>query len=152
MLGNRSVAAAAPSSSRSRAAELPSRQRARRTNDPLAGLDLNTARGRRIADLVRAYLQMLGNPADIERQAAVIAAAELQVLAEEARTGALKEAGHADLDQVIRLQGAADRAVRRLGLPKASPTSSPTLAQYLAAKAPAATQPDMPDDDDEAAG
>jgi hypothetical protein len=131
MLENRSAAAGVPSSSRPRTAELPSRQRARRTNDPLAGLDLNTARGRRCGDFVRAYLQMLGNPADIERQAAVIAAAELQVLAEEARTTALRDAGHADLDQVIRLQGAADRAVRRLGIkPAAKPAFVPLRERW----------------------
>jgi hypothetical protein len=134
MLENRSAAAAAPSSSRSRTVELPSRQRARRTNDPFANIETNTARGRRVADLVRAYLRALDNPADIERQAAVIAAAELQVLAEEARTGALK--GHADLDQVIRLQGAADRAVRRLGVKpgKAAVPAEDELDVYLRAK------------------
>jgi hypothetical protein len=118
---------------RSTVAGLPPAQRARRTNDPLAGIRTNTARGRRIADLVRAYLLALGNPTEIERQAEVIAAAELQVLAEEARSLALKQVGHADLDQVIRLQGAADRAVRKLGLPdrKREP-EGPTLADILA--------------------
>jgi len=48
-------------------------------------------------------LRALGNPTEIERQAAVIAAAELQVLAEEARAAALKQGG-GDLDQVIRVQ------------------------------------------------
>ena len=96
MLENRLAAIAAPSISRTRVDELPSRQRARRTNDPLAEIGTNTARGRRVADLVRAYLRALGNPANIEQQAAVIAAAELQVLAEEARGAALKETGRAD--------------------------------------------------------
>jgi hypothetical protein len=91
-------------------------QRARRSNDPFADINTKTARGRRLADLTRAYLQALSNPPEIERQAEVIATAELQVLAEEARALALKAVGHADLDQVIRLQGAADRAVRKLGL------------------------------------
>jgi hypothetical protein len=138
MLENRSVSITASSTSRTSSAELPSRQRAKRTNDPFAGIDLNTARGRRVADLVRAFLLALENPAGIEQQAAVIAAAELQVLAEEARAIALKRSGHADLDQVIRVQGAADRAVRRLGIKagKAS-TLGPTLAEYLSAKSKA---------------
>ncbi len=141
MLENRSAAVNAPSPGQPPGVGLPSRQRARRTNDPLSGIDLNTARGRRIADLVRAYLAALGNPTEIERQAAVIAAAELQVLAEEARASALKEAGHADLDQVIRLQGAADRAVRRLKL-SARRIPERTLAEYLAATAEQATHED----------
>ncbi len=107
---------ARPSPLRPLGAELPSRQRAKRTNDPLANINTNTASGRRVADLVRAFLRALDNPSGIEQQAAVIAAAELQVLAEEARTAALKEPGQVDLDQVIRMQGAADRAVRRLGV------------------------------------
>jgi len=128
---NRPVAVATSSTSRLRNVDLPSRQRARRTNDPLASIDMNTARGRRVADLVRAYLRSLGNPAGIEQQAAIIAAAELQVLAEEVRTTALRDAGHADLDQVIRLQGAADRAVRRLGIkPAAKPAFVPLRERW----------------------
>lgn len=133
MLENRLAAIAAPSISRTRVDELPSRQRARRTNDPLAEIGTNTARGRRVADLVRAYLRALGNPANIEQQAAVIAAAELQVLAEEARGAALKETGRADLDQVIRVQGAADRAVRALGLDrKREPEATESFATIAA--------------------
>jgi hypothetical protein len=131
MLENRAATIRQPSLARALGVELPSRQRARRTNDPLATIETNTARGRRIADLVRAYLKALGNPTDIERQAAVIAADELQVLAEEARAAALKS-GSPDLDQVERVQGAADRAVRRLGIkPGAARSNEPDLATYL---------------------
>ncbi len=130
----RSVITDRPARKRSALAVASPTQRARRTNDPLADINTKTARGRRIADLVRAYLSALGNPIEIERQAAVIAAAELQVLAEEARALALKQIGHADLDQVIRLQGAADRAVRKLGLNHKRGEPEPTLAEYLAAR------------------
>jgi hypothetical protein len=111
----------------------PPRQRARRTNDLFASLEMNTARGRRVGDLVRAYFKALGHPTDVERQAAVIAAAELQVLAEEARSAALKS-GTPDLDQVVRVQGAADRAVRRLGIKPGKP-ATPSLAEHLARRA-----------------
>jgi hypothetical protein len=110
----------------------PKRQRARRTNDPFAGLDKLTARGRRTADLVRAYLVALGNPDSIGRQAAAIAAAELQVLAEEARAAALRDGASADLDRVVRMQGAADRALKRLGIKPAAAPKPPTLAEHLA--------------------
>jgi hypothetical protein len=143
---NRPAAAATSSTSRPHLADLPAAQRARRTNDPFANIETNTARGRRVGDLVRAYLRALGNPASIEHQAAIIAAAELQVLAEEARTTALRDSGRADLDQVIRLQGAADRAIRRLGLAdQKRPAAGPTLAEYLAAKAPAEAAEDEPE-------
>jgi hypothetical protein len=136
MQANRPVAVTRPSPCRSLSVDLPKRQRARRTNDPFANLDMNTARGRRTADLVRAYLGALSYPADIERQAAVIAAAELQVLAEEARAAALKEGAAADLDRVVRMQGAADRAVRRLGIKPGGPKPQ-TIKDYLAARGPA---------------
>ena len=135
---NRPVAVASSSTSRPHLAELPSRQRARRTNDPFANIETNTARGRRVADLVRAYLRALGNPANIERQAAVIAAAELTALAEEARATALRDASRADLDQVLRVQGVADRAVRRLGIkPSNQPAPVESFAD-IAARAQAA--------------
>jgi hypothetical protein len=55
-------------------------------------------------------------------------------------------------DDIVRLTNAAMRLLA--GLRKKhqrQPTPGPTLAQYLAAKkAPAAAQPDTPDDDDEA--
>lgn len=127
------VAVTEPSNSTARAEpQLASRQ-ARRTNNPLAGIDTNTGRGRRIADLVRAYLRALGNPGDIERQAAVIAAAELQVLAEEARAAALRQPGQADLNQVVRMQGAADRAVKALGIKPGAADAEPTFSDVLRA-------------------
>jgi hypothetical protein len=141
MFENRSAAVTSLSSSRALGVELPKKQRARRTNDPFSEFDTNTSRGRRLADLTRAYLVALGNPPEIERQAEVIAAAELQVLAEEARALALKQVGHSDLDQVIRLQGAADRAVRKLGLDRsreAAPAKAISLDEYLAATEAAA--------------
>jgi hypothetical protein len=156
MLANRTAAVADTPPSRQRGAELPSRQRARRTNDPLANLDMNTARGRRVADLVRAYLHALGNPSDVDRQAAIIAAAEMQVLAEEARASALKQPGTIDLDQVVKIQGAADRAVRRLGIKPTAPKPD-ALREYLerhaantAATVPASAPASVRSPDDQA--
>jgi hypothetical protein len=136
MLENRAVINASPPLARAAPGPLAPCQRARRTNDPLATIETNTARGRRVADLVRAYLKALGNPVDIERQAAVIAAAELQVLAEEARSAALKS-GSPDLDQVVRVQGAADRAVRRLGIKPGAAAPQLSMRERLIAEAEA---------------
>jgi hypothetical protein len=144
MLTNRATSAPEAPASRSLGGQRAAALRARRTNDPLAGIDTNTARGRRTADLVRAYLASLGNPAEIERQAAAIAAAELQVLAEEARATALKEGASADLDRVVRMQGAADRALKRLGIKAPAPATSPSLspAAYLAGRAGLSSTPE----------
>jgi len=129
--------AASPLSHRAPSAASPACQRARRTNNPLADVNLNTARGRRIADLTRSYLAALGNPADAGRQAAIIAAAELQVLAEEARAAALSEPGVADLEMIIRMQGAADRALRRLGIKSAAGPKPLSLRERLLSEAAA---------------
>jgi hypothetical protein len=131
LVENRSLAVTAPPVDRAARADVPNSQRARRTNDPLSGMNMNTARGRRCADLVRAYLKSLGDPYDAGRQAAVIQAAELQVIAEETRAVALREPGKADLDAVVRIQGSADRALRRLGI-KPGHAKPETLAEYLA--------------------
>jgi hypothetical protein len=97
----------------------PTRQAAR-TNDLFAAFDLQTARGRRIADIARKLLIALGNPTDTLVQAQIIQAAELTVLCEDARTEALNaepgKAKKAALDQVIRLQPQVDRAYARLGM------------------------------------
>ncbi|MGB7099984.1 MAG: hypothetical protein WBD95_14630 [Xanthobacteraceae bacterium] len=120
---------------------LPSKRRSRRTNNVLAGIDVNTAIGRRVADLVRGYLAALGNPQDVGRQAAVIAAAELLVLAEETRAAALRDPLAADLDNLVRVQSVADRALRRLGIKPGAPPKPPSLKEYIASlqAAPATT-------------
>jgi hypothetical protein len=113
------------------------KRRARRTNDPLAGISNNSARGRRISDLVRSHLRALNDPSDINVQAACVACAELQVLAEEARAAALAQAGAGDLDQVVRVQRLANAALHRLGLDRIKPRDdkpTPSLDQYLTSK------------------
>jgi hypothetical protein len=132
VLENRSSTAAAPSRSRPLGAELPKRQRARRTNNPLADVDLNSARGRRVADLLGAFLLAMGGPTDPLRQADALRAAELIVASEQARARLL--AGEGDADVVVRLEGASSRAVRRLGLGarKREQTPGAALAEHLA--------------------
>lgn len=110
--------------------EPAAKQRARRTNNPNnGGVSKNTAAGRRVADLLRAFLRAMGNPDEVVQQANALRAAELTVAAEAARAKLL--AGDGDADQVVRLEGMAARAVRALGLGKREP-AGPTLAEYLA--------------------
>jgi hypothetical protein len=87
------------------------KRRAIRTNDPLTGLD------RRTCDIARKLLQVLDNTTDVLVRAAVIQAAELSVLTEEARTAALAAPSDKTLiNNVVRLQRLADTAYSRLGM------------------------------------
>jgi hypothetical protein len=116
----------------------PSNVRARLTNNPrkLAGVDGRTTRGRRRRDLIESYVGALGGwravtdaqLSDIRR------AAELTAIAEQARAAALQDgAVTIDLGGLIKIEGAADRAVRRLGIKSAAPKQQ-TLEEYLASR------------------
>jgi hypothetical protein len=95
--------------------EPAAKQRSRRTNDPNAGgVSRNSAAGRRVADLLRAFLRAMGEPDDVLSQASALRAAELMTAAEIARHKLLSGIG--DADQVLRLEGAAGRAVRALAI------------------------------------
>ena len=120
-------------SSRSTAVDPRRRFRSRTTNEPLRRANGNTAAGRRVRDLYRAFLAVMGNPVDPISQASALNAAELAVAVEQQRLAAAR--GDAlDIDALVRLSNLADRAVKRLGLPAAPvKASGPTLESYLAA-------------------
>lgn len=108
------------------------------TNDPMrARADGRTSAGRRVRDLYRAYLAGVSNPDDACR-AQVLAAAELMVAAENARAELL--AGGGDVEQIVRLENLANRAVRRLGI-KAAEAPRLTIREQLIAEAEARGQP-----------
>jgi hypothetical protein len=111
-----------PFAARLAAEALAPRQRSAVTNGPMRRVNGNTAAGRRCRDLYRAFLQHMTNPADTIAQANALNAAELTVAAENARTKLLAGAG--DIEQIVRLENLANRAVRRLGLRR---TEAPTL-------------------------
>jgi hypothetical protein len=113
------VAARRPVRPRRRAGSVPADCRSRITNNPLRRANGNTAEGRRIRDLARAYLAQVENPNDPIVQADVIAAAENKALAEAMRLRALRgeEIDHAVLGQV---ENRARRAEARLGIGKRS--------------------------------
>jgi hypothetical protein len=136
MQANRPAAVTEPSPARLINAERPAALRAKATNHPLYGrASRNTAQGRRIGDLYDALLRAMGNPTDAVAQANALAAAELKVAAEDARAKLLA-GGDIDPDQVVKLEGAAARAERKLGLkPGAAVAAPPTPAEYLARRA-----------------
>jgi hypothetical protein len=133
MLENRPAAVDVPSASRSSGADWPKQQRSATTNDPLSTrTDRNTAAGRRIADLYRAYIAAMGGPTDTILQANALAAAELKVAAEDARKRML--GGGGDADQLVRLENLAHRAERKLGIKPSAGPKPPTLTEYLASR------------------
>jgi tagatose-1,6-bisphosphate aldolase non-catalytic subunit AgaZ/GatZ len=117
----------------------PLTTRAAITNDPrrLRGFDGRSIGGRRRRDLIDAFVAALGGAGactDVT-MVAVVRAAELTAVAEEARAAALKGDPTVDLGSLVRIEGAADRAVRALGLKAVAAAKVPGLAEHLAKRA-----------------
>jgi hypothetical protein len=106
---------------------LPTR-RARTTNDPLSRNSQATARGRRIADLFRSYMQAMADRSCFA-QADALAAAELTVDAEDVR--ARRAVGTADIDEVVKAERLARHAVRKLKLDRQAAQPKKTFADRL---------------------
>jgi hypothetical protein len=110
--------------------EPAAKQRSRRTNDPNhGGVSRNTSAGRRVRDLLRAYLKAMGDPDDVVLQANALRAAELVTAAEIERHKLLSGVG--DADAVLRLEGAAGRAVRALGIARKREPEGETIADIM---------------------
>jgi hypothetical protein len=85
------------------AGAIPAKLLSKTTNRPLKGrVNRNTAKGRRVADIYRAYLAALGSPTDAIVQSNALTAAELKVAAEEARKALLE--GNGNAEQLVRLE------------------------------------------------
>jgi hypothetical protein len=86
-------------------------------------LDGRTRRARRRRELIAAYSSALGGPAALTegQRIDIRKAAELVALAEDCRALAMQEGpgGAYAISAMVRLESAADRAIRRLGLPAA---------------------------------
>jgi hypothetical protein len=118
--------------------------RSRTTNQPhrLAGVDGRTSEGRRRRDLIATYVAATGGPdqASPALMNDITRAVDLVLIAERTRAKALR-GGAIDLSALTRIEGAADRAVRRLGIKSvATGPKPPTLEEYLAARYPAADE------------
>jgi hypothetical protein len=114
--------------------------RSKVTNQPtrLAGIDGRSSHGRRRRDLILTYADALGGADKVSAAAMndIVRAVDLVVIAERARAAALR-GEIVDLGDLTRLEGAADRAVRRLGIKPGGNEPAPNLAEYLASKYPA---------------
>lgn len=102
------------------AASHPDLSRRRRSDGSLpVRIDGRTGYGRRVRELTDAYLEALGgaNSVPPARMADVEAAAELKAAAEQERARYAR--GEAiSLDDLVRLENLANRAVQRLNLPQ----------------------------------
>jgi hypothetical protein len=113
----------------------PTNNRSRISNRPRRmAIDGRSQLGRRLHDLAQDFAAQLGGWPGLSDTAAanVRRAAELTALAEQKRAEALQD-GSVDPVGLVRLEGAAGRAVRALGLkPAAQRRPERTLDQYLA--------------------
>jgi hypothetical protein len=109
-------------------APMPSRVRSKITNDP-AQRHGRSAEARRVKDLFAGYSAALGNPSDAPTTALILAAAEAVTIAEIARRDHI--AGKVDLNSVIRAEGAANRALKRLGLAKPATAPRKTFTEKM---------------------
>src|SRR5271163_288592 len=82
-------------------------------------LDGRSRPARRASALARGFAAALGDTISPEQRVAVERAAQLVAVAEAAREGRLRGDPGISLDDVVRTDGAAARAVRALGLPAA---------------------------------
>jgi hypothetical protein len=90
---------------------------------------------RRVRDLYRSYMAALADPVDPATQALALAAAESVVICEVARRDLLNTMTAAGAELLVRLENTANRALKRVGLAKASPKAAPpNLHEYLAQK------------------
>src|SRR5215213_10216404 len=95
----------------------PSRGRAKLTNRPycIPGVDGRTKPARRYRDIVKQLTAALGVTGDDGQQTSVRRAAGLLVAAEQARASLIR-GENIDLADLVKLENAADRAVRALNL------------------------------------
>jgi hypothetical protein len=101
----------------------------------LAGVDGRSSDARRRRDLITTYTDALGGADKVSAAMVndVVRAVDLVIIAEQARAKALRGA---DLGDLTRLEGAADRAVRRLGIkPGANAPKPMSILEYAAKKA-----------------
>jgi hypothetical protein len=111
--------------------------RARASNKPSASsVDGRSRVGRRVRDLAGSFASQLGGWATLSDTMAanVRRAAELSALAERARAEALRD-GNVDPLALVRLEGAAGRAVKALALDRKREPAAQSPSEYLTRRA-----------------
>jgi hypothetical protein len=111
------------------AADAPAKRARKRGPAAIVRLDGRTQVAHRTRELIASFVSSLGGAVTPTQSVDVRRAAELLALAEARRAAALRDPATTDLDALIRLEGAADRAVRRLeikaaAIPKSAASAS----------------------------
>jgi hypothetical protein len=116
-------------------ADAPPVRRRRRAVHRGRRVDRRTREAHLVSKLVADLCAQIGDAARSPLvHADIVRCAELTVLAATARAHAMRSGGTMfDAESIARIEGAADRARRRLSVPSRA-SGEPTLAQYLAAK------------------
>jgi hypothetical protein len=101
------------------------------------GLDGRLPIAKRRKELIAGFVAAMGQDAlSPVQSSAVVRAADLVALSEQQRAKALSGDAAVDMEGLVRLEGAADRAVRRLGIkPGTNQSKPPSIAEYAARKA-----------------
>jgi hypothetical protein len=98
----------------------------------LESLDGRTVGVRRAHELAAGFEAELGGNVTASQRAAIERAATLIAVAEDARARRLAGDQAVTLDDVVRVDGAAARAVKALGIKPGAAPKPPTLVEYLA--------------------
>jgi hypothetical protein len=109
----------------------PAASRSAATNRPASRWNANTTGGRRARDLFHGFVTQLGTPTDAPTLSLILTAVERVVIAENARHDHLTGVGGVTLNDIVRLERAADKALARLKLDKQAAAPKKTLIQKL---------------------
>jgi hypothetical protein len=103
----------------------------------LSALDGRTVAARRARELAKGFEAELGGTVTVSRRFAIERAAALVALAEDAKARRLAGDAAITLEDVVRVDNAAARAVKALGIKPGAPAKVPTLQEHLARRAAA---------------
>jgi hypothetical protein len=101
----------------------------------IESLDGRTIAARRARELARGFQAEFGGTASPTQRFAIERAAALVALAEDAKARRLAGDVSVSLEDVVRTDNAAARAVKALGIKSGAPPKAPTLAEHLARRA-----------------
>ena len=108
----------------------------------VVGLDGRSAEARRYRDLAMSYSDDLGGADKLTeaQRTLIMQAATLQVQAERVQASVLR-GEDVNSEQLTRLSNSTIRILSQLGIKRQKPDATPTLSEYLAAKAAKAATP-----------
>jgi len=100
----------------------------------VGSMDRRTTAARRAGELVHTFETALGGQLSAAQRLAVDRAATLLAIAQDAQVRRLQGDLSVSLEDIARLDNAANRAVRALGLERQREPAEPSLADYVASR------------------